>query len=268
MRADVGLESDFVVVTWDQRGSGKSYAALDPLDTINVHGMLTDTIELTNLLRAEFDESRIYLVGNSWGTTLGTIVAQQEPELFYAYVGTGQMVSQRETDRMFYEDTLAWTRATGDTALFAKLEALGPPPYADIRDYEYALSHEHDWNGYAELDLDKEMPGNLFVPENSWLDRLNAFRGFLDTFAALYPQLQEIDFRADVPSLDVPVYLVVGAHEARGRAMLAEEWFGMPDAPAKTRIEFAHSGHRPLFEEPAEFVAVMQRVLEETYPNR
>jgi proline iminopeptidase len=31
-----------------------------------------------------------------------------------------------------------------------------------------------------------------------------------DTFSVLYPQLQEIDFRDDVPSLDVPAYMVIG----------------------------------------------------------
>ena len=40
----------------------------------------------------------------------------------------------------------------------------------------------------------------------------------------------KVDFRRDVPSLEVPVYLVAGAHEARGRAVLAEEWFA--PAPA------------------------------------
>ncbi len=33
------------------------------------------------------------------------------------------------------------------------------------------------------------MPANLFVPENSLMDKLNGLRGFLDTFAVLYPQV-------------------------------------------------------------------------------
>jgi pimeloyl-ACP methyl ester carboxylesterase len=112
------------------------------------------------------------------------------------------------------------------------------------------------------------MPFNLFVPENSTMDRINGMRGLLDTFSVLYPQLQAIDFRTDVPSLDVPVYVVLGAHEARGRAVLAQEWFDQLDAPVKEMITFEHAGHRPPFEEPAAFAEVMDRVLGETYISR
>ena len=96
------------------------------------------------------------------------------------------------------------------------------------------------------------------------MDQVNGLRSFLDTFSVLYPQLQDIDFRRDVPSLEVPVYLVAGAHEARGRAVLAEEWFALLDAPIKEWIVFEHSGHRPSFEEPAAFADVMTRVWNDT----
>jgi proline iminopeptidase len=267
MRADVSLEQDFVVVTWDQRGTGKSYSALDPVETLTVEQMVADTIEVTNHLRERFRKDKVYLVGNSWGTILGVLAVQRHPELFHAYVGTGQMVSPRETDIMFYEDTLAWAEQTGDDALAATLRQNGPPPYDNLFYYEPALSHEHDWNPYPEQDTSKEMPANLFVPENSLMDRINGLQAFLDTFSILYPQLQSIDFRSDVLSLDVPVYVVIGSHEARGRAVLAREWFDMVEAPSKEMITFEHSGHRPSFEEPAEFASVMRRVLEETGPR-
>ena len=267
MRADVALEQDFVVVTWEQRGAGKSYSALDPVETLTLEQIVADTIEVTNYLRDRFDEDKIYLVGNSWGTILGVLAVQQHPELFHAYVGTGQMVSPRETDIMFYEDTLAWAEQTGNDALAATLSQNGPPPYDNLLDYEPALSHEHAWNPYPELDTSKEMPFNLFVPENSLMDRINGLRGFLDTFSVLYPQLQDIDFRSDIPSLDVPVYMVIGKHEARGRAVLANEWFEMLEAPSKEMIIFEHSGHRPLFEEPAAFASVMTRILHDTYTS-
>ena len=89
----------------------------------------------------------------------------------------------------------------------------------------------------------------------------------MDVFSVLYSQLQEIDFRVDATELDVPVYLVQGRHEARGRSKLAEEWFEMLEAPDKEIIVFDTSGHRPLFEQPERFHHVMtETVLAETKP--
>lgn len=268
LRRDTGLEQHFVVVSWEQRGVGKSYTALDPVETLTLEQAVADTIELTHYLRERFDEEKIYLVGQSWGSTLGVLAVQQHPELYHAFVGVGQMVSQRATDIMHYEDTLAWAERTGNHALVADLQQSGPPPYDSILDYEPALAHEHDWNPYPELDLSNEMPAILFVPENTLMDRINGFRSFLDTFAVLYPQLQGVDFRKDVPRLDVPVYIMLGEHETRGRTVPAEEWFDLLDAPSKEWIIFEGAGHRAHFDRPSEFAALMSRVVEETYGNR
>lgn len=264
MRHDTALEQDFVVATWDQRGAGKSYGALDPVGTLTLDRAVADAIEVSEYLRHRFDKARILLTGNSWGTILGVLAVQQRPDLYHAWIGTGQMVSPAATDVMFWEDTLAWAEAKGDEALASRLRANGPPPYTDVLRYEDALSHEHDWNPYPEFDNDLEMPANLFVPEYDLMDRVNGLRAFLDTFSALYPQLQGIDFRVDVPRLEVPVYLAVGAHEARGRAVLADEWFAMLEAPSRERVVFEHSGHRPPFEEPDVFADLMRRVRDET----
>ncbi len=264
MRRDATLEQEFVVATWDRRGAGKSYAALDPTDTFTLEQEVADTIEVTNYLRGRFDEDRIYLVGQSGGTTIGALAVQQHPELYHAFVGVGQMVSQRETDVMFWEDTLAWAEQTGNTALAETLRRNGPPPYDDIWMYEPIVSHEHDWNRYPGLDVSNEMPSILFVPEYAWMDRINAFRGFLDVGAVQYPQLQELDFRQEIPRLEVPYYMVLGEYEARGRAVLAEEWFIALEAPLKERIIVEGGGHRAHFDKPDRFAQIMGDVLEQT----
>jgi pimeloyl-ACP methyl ester carboxylesterase len=267
IRRDVTLEQDFTVVAWDQRGAGKSYSALDPTDTFTTEQLVADTVEVTNYLRERFGEEKIYLVGQSWGSTLGVLAAQQHPELYHAFVGVGQMVSQRETDIMFWEDTLASAEETGNTDLAATLLGNGSPPYENLMHYDPFIASEHDWNVYPEFDPNNEMPAILFVPEYSWMDRINAFKGFLDTVGTLYPQLQDIDFRQDVTTLDVPVYMVLGEHEARGRAVLAEEWFDMLDAPSKEAFIFEGSGHRAHFDRPGDFAEVMGHVLEESSPS-
>ena len=262
-----GLEEDFVVATWDQRGAGKSYPALDPTSTLTLDQTVRDTIEVVDYLRDRFDEQKIYLAGNSWGTIPGVLAVQQRPELFHAYIGAGQMVDPKATDQMFYADTVDYAQRTGNAALAEELAAIGPPPYADMLDYVPGVfTGEPLWNDYPGQNHATEVPANLFVREYSLLEQVHSMGALFDTFAALYPQLQDIDFRIDVPVLQVPVYLVQGRYEARGRAVLANEWFSQLQAPRKQFIVFEQSGHRSMFEEPARFHDVMTgTVLAQTY---
>lgn len=268
------LEQHFLVVTWDQRGTGKSYDQIDPISTLSFNNAISDTIEVTNYLRHRFghDTAKVYLVGNSYGTILGVRAVQQHPELYAAFVGTGQMVSPRETDRIIYADTLAWARRTGNTGVVDELTASGPPPYTRILDYEPALSHMDDVYPYNHTPNDEGAGGfseNLTADEYSLVDEVHNLAGFLDTFSIIYPQLQSIDFRIDATRLEVPVYIVEGRYEVRGRTEPSREWFAMLQAPHKQMVVFDTSGHRPLFEQPAAFVEYMTNtVLAETASGR
>ncbi|WP_181033700.1 alpha/beta fold hydrolase [Arthrobacter sp. SX1312] len=255
------LEEYFVVATLDQRGTGTSYPELDPASTLTLESSIEAAITVTNALRERFDEDRIYLMGQSAGTIHGVLAVQQEPELYHAFIGTGQMVSPLETDTIFYRDTLAWAAQNGDTELVEELERIGPPPYASMRDHETALSHEHQVYPYDHTggsEGEGEPLEDFLVPEYTLTDQVHLLGAFMDTFSVIYPQLQDTDFRTDVTSLDVPVYFVQGAHEARGRAEPFAEWFELLEAPVKETTELSTSGHRPLFEQPDEFVAYLR----------
>lgn len=257
------LERTFTVATWDQRGSGTSYSELDPADTLTLDGQVADTIAVTDHLRQRFGQERIYLLGQSWGSTLAVLAAQHAPNRYLAVIGTGQMVSQLETDQIFYRDTLAWAD-DHDRALAEELRTIGPPPYARMLDYETALAHEHEVYPYDHSGNSEGVGGfseNLLVPEYTLTDQVHLLGAFMDTFSVLYPQLQEIDFRRTATSFEVPVFFVQGAHEADGRAAPFAEWYPMIQAPAKDLVVLDRSGHRPLFEQPDEFVAYMNDVV-------
>jgi proline iminopeptidase len=272
------LAQDFIVVGWDQRGAGKSYAALDPTSDLTLDQAVADTIELTNYLRQRFDEEKIYLMGESWGTTLGVLAAQQRPDLYHAWVGSGQMVSQRETDRQLYRDVLALAERTGDTALREQILAFGEPPYADVP-YPNAIV----MNNYPRLEtpytpprayIERGTAANLgpygiFGSEYNFVEKVNVLRGLIDMFSVLYPQIQHLDFRQDVPRLDVPVYILDGAAELPARRDLALEWFDLLDAPSKRLYTFADAGHSVAFEQFEALRDILTgTVLPETYPRQ
>ena len=104
---------------------------LDPTSTYTLDALVGDTIELTEYLRDRFAEEKIYLLGESWGSTLGVLAVPERPDLFHAYIGSGQMVSQRETDRIIWRDLLAYADRTANGELYDQILTLGEPPYRD-----------------------------------------------------------------------------------------------------------------------------------------
>lgn len=266
------LEQHFVVVIWDGRGIGKSYASFDA--GLTTDRVVADTVELTNYLRRRFDEGKIYLFGESGGSVIGVLAVQRHPELYHAWLGSGQMVDPRETDLRIYRDLLAWGRAHGDSGIVRRLEGYGEPPYdsafayADVMGYYDELAGEYDPPAYYTRLGESSGVGflGLMAPEYGVVDKVNAVRGLMDVFSVLYPQWQGIDFRRTAEHLAVPVYVFTGDHELAARRDLAVEWFRDLDAPVKRLYSFANAGHATAFEHVQAFERILERVVvPETY---
>jgi pimeloyl-ACP methyl ester carboxylesterase len=179
-------------------------------------------------------------------------MAQRRPDLFHAFVGTGHMVSQRETDRLLYRQLTTYAVRTGDRELQRKLAALGEPPYRDVLGYALVMEYYDVIEPYRHVpafDAARGLSG-FFPDEYSVLDTWNELRGFADMGGLVYPQIQGVDFRRDVPRLDVPVYFMQGRHELTARSGPADEWLAQLQAPVKRVYEFADSGHNADAEEP------------------
>jgi pimeloyl-ACP methyl ester carboxylesterase len=271
------LTRDFILVAWDQPGTGKSYAALNPASNMTPERVVADTIEVTNYLRQRFDEEKIYLLGESWGTTLAVLAAQQRPDLYHAIIGSGQMVSQRETDRRLYVDVLAYAARTGNEALAAQMKAYGEPPYQDLTAYTFVMGYYEALYkpytlppAYVEKGTQARLgPWNVLGSEYNLVEKVNVLRGFIDTASILYPQLQEIDFRRDVPQLETAVYILDGAAELDARRDLALEWYELLEAPIKRIYTFENAAHAVAFEQFEAFQQMMiETVLPETYTNK
>jgi proline iminopeptidase len=271
------LEEDFVIVGWDQRGTGKSYAALDPVSTLTLDRAISDTIELADYLRARFDEEKIYLLGESWGSTLGVLAVQRQPDRFYAFIGSGQMVSQQETDRRLYKDVLDLAARTGDEILSQKMHAYGEPPYEDMLAYPFVMEqYERLYKphtppqAYIERGTAADLgPWGIKGSEYTLVEKVNVLRAALDMFSVMYPQIQGVDFRRDVPSLEVPVYVLDGEAELTSRRDLALEWYAQLQAPIKRIYSFENSAHSTAFEQFEAFhQTLLETILPETYPGR
>jgi pimeloyl-ACP methyl ester carboxylesterase len=273
------IAHDFVLVDWDQRGTGKSYPALDPTSTLTVDRLVADTIELTDYLRARFAEEKIYLTGESWGTTLGVLAVQRAPDRYHAFIGSGQMVSQLETDRRLHRDVIDLAGRTGNAALADRMRAAGEPPYDDVfvqglvmQQYDQLYKPYEPPSAYIERGIAANLgPWGVLGSEYTLIEKVNLLRAAMEMNAAVYPQLQRgagLDFRRDVPRLEVPYYMLDGQAELTSRREVALEWYAQLEAPIKRVFSFSDAAHSVSMEQSEAFHRILLEVIvPETYPQ-
>ena len=259
------LEDNFVMVQWDQPGSGKSRWAV-PRQQITLDRYLQDGHAVTQYLKQKFGKKKIYVIGESWGSALGVLLMQRHPEDYAAFIGSGQMVDFAQTEVDDYKLALKIAKERGDTAKVKQLERRGSPPY-------YGDSVIFDMLAYLQY-LDNEMArrGNInpsksniyasvLAPEYGLIDKYNWAAGLFRTLDQVFPQLYNINFRKSATKLKVPMYFLLGRHDLNAPTYLAEEYYQLLDAPKKELVWFEHSGHAPWNTEADRYVKEVKRIV-------
>ncbi|MBO4901332.1 MAG: alpha/beta hydrolase [Lachnospiraceae bacterium] len=114
------LTDDYTVISWDERGCGRSYyrnASVDPdNETLTFDSQLADLDALVDYARERFAQEKVIILGHSYGTMLGSRYVIEHPEKVSAYIGVGQCVNERDYfgETYSYEDALAIARERGD----------------------------------------------------------------------------------------------------------------------------------------------------------
>lgn len=256
-RYPTGLEEDFTVVWWDQRGAGLSYSPDIPPETMTVEQMVDDTLAVTNYLRERFGKEKIYLMAHSGGSFFGIQAVQRAPELYYAYIGMGQMTYQLKSEMLAYPYMLEQYRALGNQKMVKKLEAgvptlSGPLPAA----YDAVRDDAMHGLGIGTTRDMKSIVTGVFL--ESWLSRdytlsekVNYWRGKVFSACALRNTIFATDLTQQVTALEVPVYYLHGRYDYTCSYPLAKEYLEKLKAPVKGFYTFEQSAHSPIFEEPA-----------------
>jgi proline iminopeptidase len=263
-------EEYFTVVQWDQRGSGKSYAGIDKeavKKTLTVDRMVTDAEELTAYLRKRMGQDKIILVGHSWGSIVGVMLAKRRPEWVSAYVGMGQAVNLMENERQKYAFALAEAKRRNDAATLAELKKIAPYPTTGHADFDKVLMLGNAVNAYDDVSHVTDGPQGMALllssPDYSAMDiyRLATGESALFPAKALFDEIMAIDLNRLGPKFDVPVIMFSGRNDWVTPTPISTAYFETIEAPKKKLIWFEHSGHNMFNDEPgAVFVALVNEV--------
>jgi pimeloyl-ACP methyl ester carboxylesterase len=246
-----GLERDFVVVHWDQRGAGKSNPSdFDPA-TMTLERFLMDAREVTALLREREGGQPVIVLGHSWGTMLGARLVARFPEDYAGYIGIGQQVDTLRGAAL----TLDWLREVAPS----ELADMDPQAFRDHDLYVRLMQEVETHGGGMNVSLLSMLPHALPAPEYRLPDYRRWFDGANRGSGPMWTEYLSRDLIADVPRMPVPMVLIAGARDWNTPVPLVQEWFAAVEAPLGKRMEVFHgSGHAPFLTETDRFVETVR----------
>jgi pimeloyl-ACP methyl ester carboxylesterase len=252
----------FTVVQWDQRGAARTLGKnrSSPASLITLNRMVQDGIELSEWLRTSLGKGKIVLVGHSFGSILGVLMAKARPELFYAFVGTGQVGDPSKNYAVAYGDLLKKAEAIGDQHAAQELRQVGPPPYADGRGYGVQRKWSNLFEG-ADAFIASMVGFALGAPGYTLHDVYDWFDGQGVSAERLVPETSTLAASALAGEFSVPVFVIQGADDFTTPASLARGLVDAIRAPSKAYVPI-EGGHFAVFMKPAAFLEQLRsRVL-------
>jgi pimeloyl-ACP methyl ester carboxylesterase len=266
------LEDDFVVVNWDQRGAGRSYASTIPAKSMTMKQILADLKELVAHLKKRFKKEKVWLLGHSWGTMFGLQAVKDRPEDYAGYIGVGQVVGAPANEIKLYEWALEQAKKAKHKKATTELEKIGHPDAEGL--YKGKASNAEEpyqtserWMAYFGGELKgKQSSGEI----DEWILKQPAYSGkwgakwkegvefsnkFFDD-----PAVFKLDHKKNITSVEVPVYFLQGRDDWSTPSPLVADYAKTIKAPVVKLVWFEKSAHFPFYEESATFNKAMHEL--------
>ena len=242
-------KKDFLLVQWDQRGTARTYGRNAPEELspeylqsnpLTIQQMTSDGIELTRFLIKRFEKHKIILFGSSWGSVLGVKMAQENPELLYAYIGHSQLVNPPASNLTAHSKLVQLIQQSNDQASLDILHSIGKPPYDTAKNA-----------GRFMRIIKKYQQINAMPPPASWFlmapeydnEKDNQHRSDGDDYSFVHytgdkrlgiaPMSATINFFEDGLVFKIPVFFIQGAEDIQTPAGINKEYFKKIKAPRK-----------------------------------
>ena len=264
-------EDFFTVVQWDQRGAGKTYNANDPklvAPTMTTARMERDTEEIVQDLRAKYHKDKIFVLGHSWGSNLGLLLAEHHPEWLYAYIGMGQMIDTRASEKESYNSMLAIAEARHDADAIKELKGIAPYPELNGSLVLDKVNIERKWvMKFGGLTYNRDNYAyyyntEMLSPDYTDADLDAIGKGSLMSLTALIKEFAAVNFE-DVTDFKCPIIIFNGRHDETVSSKVTAQWFARVHAPMKKLIWFENSAHMMQIEEPGH---VLMHLVEDVRP--
>jgi pimeloyl-ACP methyl ester carboxylesterase len=240
------LQQHFVVVQWDQRETAETKRVNRSTQPLTLQLFYDDTHDLTDTLLARFQQSKLYLVGYSWGTVLGFYMADKYPELLYAYIAVSPVINQWVSERFSLEMMKDQMGKEANKEL-ARVRI----PFEDGEQLYYHRKWLAKFSGQPLVSITFR---KSFVLDwaNTWFD--------------VWSASCSINRFETIPAVKCPIYFFAGKEDYNTNHLITQEYFNKISAPKKDIFLFNNVGHGLPETDPGPFQdIIINLILPKTY---
>lgn len=262
------LGEDHALLLWDQRGQGASQGHYSS-DIIDIERMRLDLKAVALATRERYGEdAKLYFMGHSWGGLLGTAFAQSEDQdLMDGWIE----VAGAHDLPLLYSSAFAMLDTIGDRELLAGRET---EFWNEVKDSLAVLPQTNatvdQWLSLNSLghraeqllpEIDEPGGNDISISEAFFRNPQDAFA--LRTSAAhtgslLIDEVLATDLSPTMDQIQVSTLLLWGRYDFVVPPALGLDAFPRIGTPDKEIWIFERSGHSPMFNQPDEFVQVVE----------
>lgn len=258
------LEEYFTVIHYDQRGAGRTFTSNDTIGlgkTIRIDQYVNDAVDIARFLTKKYHKKKVILMGHSWGTVVGMKAALQQPDLFYAYIGIGQVINTRVNEKLSFDFALKEAARSKNDAALAELQSIAPYP-GDQPITRDRIIIARKWpQFYGGLTAFRNASTQYFYapllsPEYSEKDTNGIDSGSLFTLEKILPEFLTVDL-SHIRKFPIPVFMFMGRHDYTTPSEPTDLWLKNVKAPIKKGIWFENSAHLIPLEEPGKMLVIL-----------
>jgi pimeloyl-ACP methyl ester carboxylesterase len=252
-------ERQFTVVQWDRLGVGKTRtrSGTAARKTWTFDRFADDGIAVTESVCRQLSQHRVILVGHSEGSAIALMMLSRRPDLFHAYVGTGQLVDMRANEAVTYQMAIERAQTRRQGRPLKALRRIGAPPYPKARTWlikqRWCASTASEMGAWQNL-----VPRLVFsAPRYSLRDAYYALTGVLFLPQPLYEEYMVFAARRFGTTFPVPFFLFQGDADVLTPTTLATEYAAGITAPTKDVVLLKGGGHMALLLQSEQFLQAL-----------
>ncbi|MFT4015355.1 MAG: alpha/beta hydrolase [Agriterribacter sp.] len=255
-------EKKFIVVQWDQRGAGKTFGKYhEQTPNLTIQQLINDGIELAEYLKKRFPRNDLIVLGHSLGTAIATDMVVKRPNLFKAYVGTGQIASWSESVQWLFEFMKNKAIESKDSSLLNEMTEIGTPDPKNADQFFHFTRSRRKYLDAADISWFDTLQKETVKLPKSEVNNLDS--GMMFSAKTLLPYQLEENLSTSALNFKIPYLVIQGADDLFTPTEPVKNYFAKVVAPRKKMVIIKNAGHFAFVTNRQRFIAEIEEFIKE-----